>query len=123
MSGPIDVLIKDARFVLTMDDQRNLHEGSSVAVTGDRVSAIGETADLEKDAGPDTRVIDGSDFLVTPGLVNSHIHLESCYDKGLLDDLPVVPWCERYFSYSYGTLTDESYYWAAVASLLACLKT
>ncbi|MGI9557986.1 MAG: amidohydrolase family protein [Solirubrobacterales bacterium] len=95
MSGPIDVLIKDARFVLTMDDERNLHEGSSVAVTGDRVSAIGETADLEKDAGPDTRVIDGSDFLVTPGLVNSHIHLESCYDKGLLDDPPVVPRCER----------------------------
>ena len=122
-NGPADVLIKDARFVLTMDDQRNLHENTSVTITGDRVTAIGETGELEKQAGPDTNVIDGRDFFVTPGLVNSHIHLESCYDKGLLDDLPVVPWCERYFSYTYGTLTDESYYWAVLASLLASLKT
>ena len=56
------------------------------------VSAVepGETAELERLAGPETRTIDAGEFFVTPGLVNSHIHLESCYDKGLLDDLPVV---------------------------------
>ena len=122
-NGHADVLIKDAKFMLTMDDQRRLLESQSLAITGDRISAIGETAELEKLAGPETRVIDGDEFFVTPGLVNSHIHLESCYDKGLLDDVPVVPWCERYFSYTYGTLTDESYYYAALASLLASLKT
>ena len=93
-------------------------------VAGDRIAAIGPNAELEKEwVGPDTTVIDGRERFVTPGLINAHIHLESCYDKGLLDDVPVVPWCERYFSYTYGTLTDESYYYAALVSLLACLKT
>jgi 5-methylthioadenosine/S-adenosylhomocysteine deaminase len=123
MDGPADILIKDAKFVLTMDDERRLLEGVSIAIRGDRIDAIGETAELERRAGPETKTIDAGEFFVTPGLVNSHIHLESCYDKGLLDDLPVVPWCERYFSYTYGTLTDESYYYAALASLLACVKT
>jgi 5-methylthioadenosine/S-adenosylhomocysteine deaminase len=122
-NGPADILIENARFLLTMDDQRRLLEGASLAIKGDRIIGIGESGELNGNSGPDTRVIDAKDFFVTPGLVNSHIHLESCYDKGLLDDVPVVPWCERYFSYTYGTLTDESYYWAALASLLACLKT
>lgn len=122
-SGPVDILIRNARFLLTMDDQRRLLEGASLAIAGDRIVEIGEAPALERLAGPDTKVIDGSDMFVTPGLVNGHTHLESCYDKGLLDDVPVVPWCERYFSYTYGTLTPESYYWAALASLLACLKT
>lgn len=122
-NGPADILIKDAKFLLTMDDRRRLLEGASLAIGGGRITAIGEAAELEGLVGPGTRVIDGSEMFVTPGLVNAHIHLESCYDKGLMDDLPVVPWCERYFSYTYGTLTDESYYWAALASLLACLKT
>lgn len=122
-NGQATVLIENARYVLTMNPQRDLLEGATVAVNGDRISAVGPAEELSKLRGPDTTVIDGSDFFVTPGLVNSHIHLESCYDKGLLDDVPVVPWCERYFSYTYGTLTDESYYYAALASLLACLKT
>jgi 5-methylthioadenosine/S-adenosylhomocysteine deaminase len=122
--GPASVYIKNARFLLTMDPQRRLLENVSLAVSGDSVAAIGEDGELaDQWVGSDTKVIDGSEMFVTPGLVNAHIHLESCYDKGLLDDLPVVPWCERYFSYTYGTLTDESYYYAAMMSLLACLKT
>ena len=122
--GPASVYIKDAKFMLTVDPQRRLLDDTSLAVSGDRIAAIGPNAELEKEwVGPQTRVIDGSQRFVTPGLINSHIHLESCYDKGLLDDVPVVPWCERYFSYTYGTLTDESYYYAALVSLLACLKT
>lgn len=121
---PASAYIKNARFLLTVDDQRRLLENVSLAVSGDRITAIDTDAELESEhVGPDTKVIDASERFVTPGLVNAHIHLESCYDKGLLDDLPVVPWCERYFSYTYGTLTDESYYYAALASLLACLKT
>jgi cytosine/adenosine deaminase-related metal-dependent hydrolase len=123
-NGPADVYIKTAKYLLTMDPQRRLLEGASVAIKGDRIAAIGEDRALEGEwVGPDTRAIDASERFVTPGFVNAHIHLESCYDKGLLDDVPVVPWCERYFSYTYGTLTDESYYYAALASLLACLKS
>jgi 5-methylthioadenosine/S-adenosylhomocysteine deaminase len=122
--GPASVFIKNAKFLLTMDPQRRLLEKVSVAVAGDRIAAMGDDAELAaKWVGADTKVIDGANRFVTPGLINAHIHLESCYDKGLLDDLPVVPWCERYFSYTYGTLTDESYYYAALTSLLACLKT
>ena len=122
--GPASVYIKDAKFMLTVDPQRRLLDDTSLAVSADRIVAIGPNAELEKEwVGPETKVIDGRERFVTPGLINAHIHLESCYDKGLIDDVPVVPWCERYFSYTYGTLTDESYYYAALVSLLACLKT
>ena len=89
--GPASVYIKDAKFMLTVDPQRRLLDDTSLAVSGDRIAAIGPNAALEKEwVGPDTKVIDGRERFVTPGLINSHIHLESCYDKGLIDDVPVV---------------------------------
>ncbi|MCY4086416.1 MAG: amidohydrolase family protein [Actinomycetia bacterium] len=122
--GPASVYIKDAKFMLTVDPQRRLLDGTSLAVSGDRIAAIGPNVELEREwVGPETKIIDGRERFVTPGFINAHIHLESCYDKGLLDDVPVVPWCERYLSYTYGTLTDGSYYYAALVSLLVCLKT
>jgi 5-methylthioadenosine/S-adenosylhomocysteine deaminase len=119
-----DVFIKDAKFTVTVDQDRRILEGASLAVVDDKIAAIGATEELESEyVGEGTKVVDGTERMVTPGLINAHAHLESCYDKGLLDDVPVVPWCERYFSYTYGTLTEESYYYAALATLLACLKT
>jgi len=122
--GPASIFIKDARFLLTMDPERRLLEGASIAITGPQIAAIGDTRELvDAWVGPNTEIIDASDRFVTPGLINAHIHLESCYDKGLLTGIPIVRFLEHYFSYTYGTLTEESYYYAALASLLACLKT
>lgn len=72
-NGPIqaDVLILGAR-VYTMDENRPMAE--AIALMGDRIIAVGSTADLEALAGPATRVIDGSGTTVTPGFIDSHSH-------------------------------------------------
>lgn len=49
----------------------------AVAITGDRVTAVGSTADIRAMAGSSTRVIDLAGAFVTPGFNDGHVHTES----------------------------------------------
>jgi predicted amidohydrolase YtcJ len=72
----------------------------SVAVTGDRISAVGSGPEIEEMIGAETRVIDLEGRLLTPGFQDSHVHpsssgldllrcnFEGCHDaQGALDYL------------------------------------
>ncbi len=67
-----DLIVTNAR-VLTMDTDSPRAE--AVAVAGDRILAVGNRAEIEALAGPDTRVIDAGGRTVLPGFVESHLHL------------------------------------------------
>ena len=67
-----DLIIRNARLVATVDAQRRELPGGWVAITGGFVTAIGASTDAPPSA---TEVIDATDCLVTPGLVNTHHHL------------------------------------------------
>jgi predicted amidohydrolase YtcJ len=45
-----------------------------LAVRGERLAAVGSSAEIQKLVGPGTRVIDGHGALVTPGFIDSHVH-------------------------------------------------
>ncbi|MEX1186064.1 MAG: amidohydrolase [Gemmatimonadaceae bacterium] len=47
---------------------------TALAVSGDRIVAVGSDADINALVGPDTRVIDARGGLVAPGFIDSHIH-------------------------------------------------
>ena len=42
------------------------------------------------------RVVDGSGFLVLPGLVNAHLHSHDRFDKGRFDAETLEPWMALY---------------------------
>ena len=54
----IDLLIDNARFILTQDRDRTLLQGASIAVKGNRIAAIGDPQDLKTKYLPG-RVISG----------------------------------------------------------------
>lgn len=65
-----ELLIANARCVATVDDQRRELDNGWVAISAGLIDAVGD--------GPPpaaTTVIDASDCLVTPGLINTHHHL------------------------------------------------
>lgn len=70
-SERVDLLLTNARLVATCDDERRELSSSWVAITRGFISAIG-SAGTEPEA---ERVIDASDALITPGLINTHHHI------------------------------------------------
>src|SRR5207249_12248149 len=66
-----DLLILNAA-VRTMDDAQPKAE--AVAISGNRICAIGTTADLRALAGPKTRVVDAGGKSGLPGFNDAHVH-------------------------------------------------
>lgn len=75
MSEPqrVDTLIRGA-FVVTMDEERRVYRDGAVAIVDGRIAAVGRTAGVAADVTAD-ETIDGRRFVVTPGMVNTHIHI------------------------------------------------
>lgn len=71
MSEHADGAIVGAR-IRTLDDAQP--QASALAWRDGRLIAVGDDADVREHVGPRTRVIDGHDMVVLPGLTDSHIH-------------------------------------------------
>jgi predicted amidohydrolase YtcJ len=69
MAAAPDLVLADARVRLPGGGF-----ATGVAVTGDRISAVGDAADVLASAGPSTRVVRAPGRLVLPGFQDSHVH-------------------------------------------------
>ncbi len=91
MDDYCDILLTNAT-VLTMDESYSLHRGGAVAVTGDRIVAVGPAA-----AGYAARqTVDCGGKALLPGLVNAHTHAPMTLLRGLADDLRLDVWLLGY---------------------------
>ena len=82
------ILVEHAT-VVTVDAERRIYADGSVLTDGDRILQVGPAAEVRPPRTPD-RVIDGRRLVVTPGFVDTHVHLSEHLNRGLLlDDLPV----------------------------------
>jgi predicted amidohydrolase YtcJ len=81
----MDLILLDGK-ILTVDPKDTVAQ--AVAVRDGRIVAVGTTQDIRALAGAGTRVIDLGGKCVTPGLVDSHIHVMyygQQFREGLLD--------------------------------------
>lgn len=106
-----DLLIRHVTAV-TVDQDRRVIEDAAIAISGDRITAVGRDADLAQ--LPAAMVIDADGMAAIPGLIDSHAHA----GHGLVRSLgagDVGKWfdaCERI--YSQGSTVD---FWRAEARL------
>jgi 5-methylthioadenosine/S-adenosylhomocysteine deaminase len=78
-------LIHDTTLV-TGDDAGAVHYGGALAIEGERIVALGTTAELLA-RYPDAERINGRGRAVLPGLANTHTHLSRVLARGIYEDL------------------------------------
>jgi len=72
MSQTADFIIKNAK-IFTSNDSNPRAE--AVAVKGNRILFVGTNGDTEKYHSDRTRIIDGQGHTLTPGFIDTHVHL------------------------------------------------
>ena len=108
----IDLLIRHAT-VVTVDSERRVLNDAAIAVTDDRITAIGADANLAA-AHPDAQIIDASGMVAMPGLIDSHAHSGHSLIRSLAagDGAAWFDACEQI--YARGSSVD---FWRADARL------
>jgi 5-methylthioadenosine/S-adenosylhomocysteine deaminase len=112
------ILIKHG-FVLPMDETNQIIEDGAVVIQGDKIVAVGTTADIEQQYECDV-VIDASMKAVMPGLVNLHYH--SSLGRGMYDNLPLLEFLEGFWYPKIRAMTAEEAYWGALCGYADSIK-
>ncbi|MGL4745444.1 MAG: amidohydrolase family protein, partial [Dermatophilaceae bacterium] len=85
------VVIRDARYVVTVDEHDTVLENATVTVQDGVITAVGE----EASSAPGDTEIDARGTLLMPGLINLHTHLPMTLLRGLAEDVDLQGFLDR----------------------------
>ena len=102
------IKIDNARYLLTVDDQRRIIQGASILIDGTRIARVGKASELANVAAD--RVIDARHMVVTPGFVNGHMHISYAHCvRGIFPDDQGSP-LNHVFALQAAMTEDEEYH-------------
>ena len=97
----LDLLIKNARYVVTSNANDEILEGVSIGIKDGKFVYIGSDS-------PDAKTIfDATDKLISPGLINSHTHLGMSLLRGWAEGVNLQGFLERVWA-AEGAIMDEA---------------
>ncbi|WP_347720261.1 amidohydrolase [Candidatus Nanohalovita haloferacivicina] len=99
---------------MTQNDDRQILENVDLLIHGDRIAGIGH----EMPVG-DHRVVDCSNKVVMPGLINSHTHASMTLLRGISDNKELEDWLHEDIFPAEEKLEAEDAY---IGALVACIE-
>lgn len=81
------MILRDIRYLVTQNDKREVLEHVDLLIEGDEITGIGRRIPTG-----DHRVIDCSNKVVMPGLVNAHTHASMTLFRGIADNMELDRW-------------------------------
>lgn len=112
------VLIKNA-LVITMDeDRKEKYEKLDILINNDKIVKISETIEEKVD-----KIIEATNQIVMPGLINCHTHLGMSLFRATNDNLSLQDWLEKKIWPIENNMTEEDIYYATLLSCIEMIKT
>ena len=110
----------EGRYVLTMDGTRRIIRNGAVVYDGDRILAVGKKDELKKEYSIDETFGD-ENFVVMPGLINTHMHLELSFFRGLWEETSLYV-LKNSISQAIPHVTEEDIFIGSMLSLIDLVK-
>ena len=113
------ILIKNIKEIVTMDQERNRLKGYSLLIKDNIISKIAQEIEFTTD-----QVIDGSDYFLYPGLINTHHHFYQTLTRNIaqVQNVELFNWL-KYLYPIWARLTPEAVYYSSLVAMGELLKT
>jgi len=117
-----DILVSGGT-VITMDAGRRVLRDGAVAIRGDRIVDVGRRDDLAPRYRA-VRTIDARGHVVTPGLIQTHVHVsaEAAMRGTLPDTMPPSQWVRQVTAF-YAAMSPEEEAINATATFIELIRT
>lgn len=114
----MNILIKNAD-IITVNNNDDVFYNKDLAIKDSVIKYIGEIPSSFK---PD-KVIDGSNKIVIPGLINAHTHAAMTLFRNYADDLPLWDWLSKKIWPIEDKLNGNDVYWGTMLSIVEMIKS
>lgn len=113
--------------IVTVNKNREVILDGALFVDNGRIKLLGKTVDLLKQLqsgnNQDFEIIDCTNKIIIPGLINTHAHLAQSLLRGLAEDLPLHSWlCDAIWPLE-ANYAEEDGYVASMLTIAEMLKT
>ncbi|MDH3235677.1 MAG: amidohydrolase family protein, partial [Alphaproteobacteria bacterium] len=106
--------------VVTMDADRRVLTAGAVAITGNRIAAVGSADDI-RTAWRGEQEIDAAGMIVMPGLVSCHGHACNSLVRGMAEDRPLHEWLHEVLWPAMSHAGPDEVYWGSLLSAVELL--
>lgn len=106
--------------ILPMTSPKEIIEKGYVAINDSLIGAVGSG---NPPPGDYDKVIDGTNYLVMPGLINTHTHAAMTLLRSYADDLPLMEWLETKIWPMEDRLTGDDIYWGTMLAITEMVKS
>ncbi len=112
------LLVKNVKHLVTCDADDRLLEGVNVLIKNGVIAEVGSDAQTADD------VIDASDMVMYPGLINTHHHLYQTFSRNLpqVQKMELFPWLKTLYEI-WKYIDENVVYYSALTGLGELLKT
>lgn len=109
--------------IITVNSNYEIFLDGAILIANGRIVAIDKTDLLVTSIDKSTEVIDCTDRIIIPGLINTHAHLAQSLLRGLAEDLSLHNWlCDAIWPLE-ANYAEEDGYTAAMLTITEMLKT
>jgi 5-methylthioadenosine/S-adenosylhomocysteine deaminase len=113
------ILLKNIT-ILPMTNPKEIIEKGYVVINGSLIQAVGAG---EPPAGDYEKVIEGTNYMVMPGFINTHTHAGMTLLRSYADDLPLMEWLETKIWPMEDRLTGDDMYWGTMLAITEMIKS
>jgi len=110
------LLLKNALLLATVNDAREKIPDGALFARSNVIEWVGPTADLPEEYQAADRVIDARDWVVLPGLINTHHHLFQTLTRALAPDCGLFDWLKTLYPI-WARLDGEAVYISALTGM------
>jgi len=118
------LLIKNISNLISCDEEDKEYKDAFIYVENGIIKDIGNTSSLKENYKEANKVIDASNCVVYPGLINTHHHLYQTLSRNLPEtqNMELFEWLDYLFKI-WEKIDDEVVYYSTMVGLAELLKT
>ena len=111
--------IKNATLISMNENREEIEYNMDILMEDTHISRIGENIKTDDN----TEIIDATDKVVLPGLINTHAHVPMSIFRETLDGYDLQDWLNKKIWPMEDQLTEEDIYYASYLSFIEMIKT